>query len=1791
MKLRLPLSLLAALAFVCSSPVGVAITLTTYANTFPNGATPADWPTYNLLTVGNSSATFGTGSDSPVASALSWTVNGTLNVGSGALTLTGVDYDAGNQIPNVGKISLWIGGHNSDGGTYDSYVKVTGGSLISENMVLISRNGGQDKGFLHISGTGTFKALGIYSNIEATSRPGEIRLDGGSFIMGGSGMSFAAGTVPYSVFFNQGTIGAYANWTAAAGLTFTLGTEANQSLEVDTMGFDITWRSTVVGTGEGNLVKKGEGMFDVFAGAGGNTFTQNVVLNQGTLRIDKDAALGNAPSGVTGGKTVTVTGDSTFTTRNTETALNFNVESGKTLTLQNFAGVTTVYDGKFLGAGSLDIKGSLVFHGKGGENPSDQVNIAAGASLTADAPITLRRSSQITVSGTMTITVSGEPGTAPVGLYVADPSDTAYSISKIIIADGGVFSMPGAVADLSVVEVLESGQFKIQKGGEASLLGFKTGGNWAVVGMEGGTLNLGAEGIKFLALTNDKMPNVYFADGKMVITETSSYAYTGGTVEGTDSGHFIFGKQGLPGVVDPGTERVLEVTDGKTFTIEEKITGGGGFHKTGTGTLVVMKTSDYLGDTLLDEGALYVGANGALGTQGTLAIASGTTLAAEGASVSVNNAVVNMGGVGEATFAMTLGRAGNANSLTFSGAANLLASANTLTVFAGATFSGAVTSNSALLTKEGTGTLGFTGALSGIQTVNVNAGGLMFGSTAAFSEVTTMNMSSGTSLDLGGLAGASGKLVKVNGNVALRGMSSYIGGVSLQAQSARADVTGSLKAGKISFVLGGDNASSSSSLNTLVSLSGSGATAEITGNQKGDIFLDFDAQYITDNLATGGAFQLFSTGLSYNDNVIVNTQKQVALLDVSQLRTTGKVTWQALELQGYLIDQAQSDALGTYAPANSTIYIGSSGGVVTCDAVYDLGTLDGYLFTPGEGTFVYKGLLTGALHELSVIDYARITGNPADHSTGSVVITNNANDFALGTNVNGTTLTVDLSQGSNLGLAGEAVNGNLKVNALGDGDIVVVAGLAGGGTVLLQSYGDQSLAGVNSYTYDNAFSLSGGSAIKQAGANAQILTNDISSGSGNNTISNEGTKSLTLKGNVTQTGASLTLNSVSSVGSILLSGGSELDAVKLNITGAGLVALSSGYKATVRGMNIAGGVFSIGAGSSLFMGQDNLTGSGTLELNGGALRSTTSWTSDVLVRLSGANNVISTGGTNVYLNKGVSGTGTFSKEGTGMLFLYGNSSVSSAVSMKVNQGQLILMGNAQGAETASDYKLTGDVSLLSGSGASLAGRIDANNHEVTFGGGTHFYLNVSEANGLTGYIYNADTISFGSDTKLNVNVLDDTWQVNTNYTVFSANNGIEGGENLSLVLENQFAFVDVALDTSNSQEIYLMLKRKGETPAGTTNKDAINAAVTPMVGGVLDGTTSLTGNLLRTMQVVSKMTDAEYQTYLGDMASSASSYYTALSAQVQDATQHLNSVRNRVELLNPVLYDDWEDGGIYNVWVGAINHYRDVKSDFQAPGYRMDSWGGELGCAIPLTESFMMGVGFAYTFTDVTVREGWGNNDTNTYNVDLFARYRQDRWTLTGVLTGGFSNVEFHRNQLVKDQWTRSNSSTDGNQFMGTFEAMYDVYLNEEKSWVLQPLVNVTAGRAKLDGLSETGDLRNAGLAIGSQSYNMFSVGVGTKIAYEYSSSLSDIPGRVEMKLMYVNDVGDTDFSVRGNFIGSPSSGFELDGVSNEKSAGVISLGWVAPISAFGQFFADASCELRKNQTGVSSTIGLSFQF
>lgn len=1801
--------------------------------------------------------------------------NATMEVKSGTLLLAIGSAYTDEWHPNA---SLSVGGEKKDE-ELTSVMNVSGGRIEAEGIIYVGF--WMNRGILNISG-GFVQASGLGSfSRSATVGNGIVNLTGGSLILGANGISTTTDTPSIVLNLKKGTLGSYESWSSATHLTLKLDSENTDetlgslsdgtgSLTVNTAkDTTITLNSKIEGTGTGDLVKTGEGTLALVGGNRQNTFTQNIILSGGTLAFDTNG-LGNS---ATNPKTITVRSDGSSAKMKLDYT-QVSVWGG--VKYRDFNHFLVVEEGAYLEILSqnarFNIQRSLIVKsgatvevfdpcvldtGAYSLNPPKELTLVEkGGTLLFNDYLNLGRASQLTISGTVIINKKAEAdGVPPTGMTIGAQGNK-WNRSCVLVDEGGFLEMAHSKLVLGFGQ--ETGDFKMTNGGYAHIWGIEDKGAWGRVFIENGTLELGAGGIHL----NDQSANtdggkkeglltdICFSEGTLLISQNSSYRYTGPSEFDDGSkytGNFFFGKNDKGELDDPTTKRKIEVKEGITFSFESNILGKGGFNKAGTGTLILETANAYEGDTIVEAGSLFLGNDASLGTGARLTLWGNSTLAANSGNISLEQSVT-LGGDGTPSGLVTFGTADKKGSLTLNGGLNCLVSVNTIVTNTDVSIKGNAMSASSSLTKSGAGTLAFEGDLSGIEFLSIKEGKLLFGTAGSgLDQVKVINVAKNSSLDLGEQVGANttsiyyaeaGNLEKASnfvgqlylGSNAVKPLPSDPWTVSAQGnvmaqkvlfeeKTARFTVNGTFSSEKISFSLGESNSSKQGN-HTLVTAN----TASITSTDRDSIYLNFDESYLV-FLQNGGIgnFQLFSTGLSFSFNTLQYNMRQYISVNSDLLGTNGSITVNAIKAEGELIDQSQANDLNNlkkYTPKNTQVYLGAKEGqTVVIDSSVEY-ILDAdientiYKMTPGveTGSLVYQGHLTGENNSLQVMDYADI-GENAAHSTGYVAISNNGNDYGFGTDVAGCMLMVDLSMDAGQTLTCDG-KGNLNVQALGTGVVVAQASPKhpeNRAIIRLQAYGDNQLSGINTFTYTNEFRLEGGATLMQSGTNDQILAGNIYVRNGENILSNVSQKSLILKGNITHEGTGiLTLHNEKNTGSIHLDGSAGLtdkkerilQTNKLNISGTGTVRLSKGYTANVRQLILSEGIFSVEKDGTLAIGQDGITGTGTLLLNGGTLKSMSSWISSTTVTLgAGSHSIVNTGGANVRFLNGIAGTGSFEKTGSGSLSIYDNKNVNSAVTIDIKQGRLILLGEKPVEKavltSAGEYRLTGDLVLSAGKGAALEGKIDAQNHKVTFGEKTHFYLGVSEEEGATGYIRQADTITFSGSTQLHVDVLNDAWETNTDYTIFSAQNGIVGVNNLQIVLENEFAFVNVNIDSSKANEINLQLSGKNGGHGNTdpslqgTNKGAINMAVAPLVASVLDNTSTLTGKMLRTIQTVSKMTTTEYQTYLGDMASSASSYYSALSAQVQDMTQHIDSVRNRVSLINPYLYDDWQDDGVYNIWAGGINHYRDVKSDFQSPGYKMTSWGGEIGCAVPMSESFMVGVAFACTSTEVTVKDGWAENEANTYNIDLFARYHRDAWTLTGVITGGFSNIDFHRNQLLKSEYSTANGSSDGNNFAGSLEVMYDIYLNEEKSWILQPLVNFTAGRAGLDALTETGELKNAGLEIDSQSYNMFSVGIGAKIAYEYKTDVSDQPGRIELRALYINDMANTDFRVNARFQGAPSSDFALDGVSNEKSAAVLSLGWIAPISSYGQFFADASCEFRKDQTGTGSSIGFNFQF
>jgi autotransporter-associated beta strand protein len=142
-------------------------------------------------------------------------------------------------------------------------------------------------------------------------------------------------------------------------------------------------------------------------------------------------------------------------------------------------------------------------------------------------------------------------------------------------------------------------------------------------------------------------------------------------------------------------------TQAFALTLGGLLSGDGPLTKTGTGGLTLTRDNTYLGGTLLQQGAIGVGRNTALGT-GAVTMEGGTTLRAAAADLTLANAFTLNGAatVDTQAFALTLGGVlGGTGSLTKT-------SSGVLTLTGDNSYSGDTTVSGGVLQIGGAGRLG-----------------------------------------------------------------------------------------------------------------------------------------------------------------------------------------------------------------------------------------------------------------------------------------------------------------------------------------------------------------------------------------------------------------------------------------------------------------------------------------------------------------------------------------------------------------------------------------------------------------------------------------------------------------------------------------------------------------------------------------------------------------------------------------------------------------------------------------------------------------------------------------------------------------------------------------------------------------------------------------------------------------------------------------------------------------------------------------------------------------------------
>jgi len=808
----------------------------------------------------------------------------------------------------------------------------------------------------------------------------------------------------------------------------------------------------------------------------------------------------------------------------------------------------------------------------------------------------------------------------------------------------------------------------------------------------------------------------------------------------------------------------------------------------------------------------------------------------------------------------------------------------------------------------------------------------------------------------------------------------------------------------------------------------------------------------------------------------------------------------------------------------------------------------------------------------------------------------------------GQTLTVNLA-----GAPGEADGQGAKINNLMG---------AAGSSLAVNNTGD----GTAVVILNNKQMTTGEDDIDPAGQDT-VMGGSITGGN-NVAFIKEGTGTLTVggtmdvetlalrEGNIVLNGASNTLDTLTlEGGGLTINGNAEVG----TITGT-----EAGGSLTIQGTFDLTGTSNINDGAITGTGSLRIREGAELALGGEARLDGTSVTADGTLTLTG---------TESGTISSLSGSGTLSMNG-------GRLSISSATtSSGTFSGTLAGSGTLDISGQATQYLQTGnkdyDLAVRDGGVLVLKGAADAptlNYNSITAGNnGTLRIEATGDAQGSANTTLNVENITFqnGSTTELiynfnqdapfgapmltagTITVQDGAGFLLSNMEGNAAMNagsdlhdvvlmsatgsisGLEDGQSLAARISGLFAvyYQDATL-SRDGNDILLNATLRQENlfaSAADTWNSAAGAGLLWEARKNLDPDSQLA----QFMNGVSTMiNDGNLSGASRAMAAAAGSTVNALGTAQRDALRgQMGWIRNRTTLMgvNPAYVND--DLPRFHMWMEGTGSYAKLDTRGDESGYQLTTWGGTVGVDADLSDRLTVGAAFTAGYGDLTASAAdSADGHLDSYYASLFGRYQNKRWAHTLILTGGWNDAKLNRTVNYGEGSYGTQGSTSGWGFGAMYELTCDVYLDENRSSVLQPLFNASVVTTRMDGYEETG-AGNAGLNVGRQDWTTGTLALGGRWMGLVGSNIFGREALAEIRVNAAQDLGDRRGETNVSLLGNPGFAQSVRGAKVGTTALQLGAGLSVPVGTKGTIYVNGNADIRDGSSALNGSVGYRYDF
>ena len=328
------------------------------------------------------------------------------------------------------------------------------------------------------------------------------------------------------------------------------------------------------------------------------------------------------------------------------------------------------------------------------------------------------------------------------------------------------------------------------------------------------------------------------------------------------------------------------------------------------------------------------------------------------------------------------------------------------------------------------------------------------------------------------------------------------------------------------------------------------------------------------------------------------------------------------------------------------------------------------------------------------------------------------------------------------------------------------------------------------------------------------------------------------------------------------------------------------------------------------------------------------------------------------------------------------------------------------------------------------------------------------------------------------------------------------------------------------------------------------------------------------------------------MAAVAGSTVNALGTAQRDALrEQMGWIRNRTNQMgvNPAYIN--EDLPYFHMWMEGTGSYAQLDTKGDESGYKLTTWGGTFGVDVDLSDSFTLGAAFTANYGDLTASAAdTAEGHLDSYYANLFGRYQSKRWAHTLILTGGWNDAKLNRTVDYGAGSYRTEGNTNGWGLGAIYELTYDIYLNENRSSILQPLFNASVVTTRMDGYRETGG-GNAGLSVEKQEWTTGTLALGGRWMGLVGSNLFGREALAELRVNAAQDLGDDRGETAVGFLANPGYTQQVRGAKVGRTALQIGAGLSVPVGTQGTIFVNGNADIRNGASSLNGSIGYRYDF